>query len=122
MAFLSIVFFYFFLISYISSFFSGQVPPPPEELPAAKVAILGAGMGGCFAAKFLRENGGGSLDIHVWMKKGSKVGGRTATCELAGHTYETGASIIHTRNKYLFSAAKQLGESIVNSSVHGLSM
>ena len=80
-----------------------------EELPAAKVAILGAGMGGCFSAKFLRENGGGKLDIHVWMKKDSKVGGRAATSEFEGHTYETGASIIHSKNKYLSEAAKEFG-------------
>ena len=72
-------------------------------------------MGGCFAAKFLRENGGGSLDIHVWMKKGSKVGGRTATCELAGHTYETGGSVLHSKNKYLHDALKEFGKSTNHS-------
>ncbi len=81
-----------------------------EELPAVKVAILGAGMGGCFAAKFLRENGGDKLDIHVWMKKDSKVGGRAATTELAGHTYETGASIIHSKNKYMSDAVKEFSK------------
>ena len=67
-------------------------------------------MGGCFTAKFLRENGGGKLDIHVWMKKGSRVGGRTATCEVAGHTYECGGSVMHSKNRYLSDAAKEFGK------------
>jgi predicted NAD/FAD-dependent oxidoreductase len=74
------------------------------------VAIIGAGIGGCFAAKFLRENGGEKLDIHVFAKKGSKIGGRTAVCQFDGHTYETGACVIHSANKYLVDAAKQHGE------------
>ena len=82
-----------------------------RELPAARVAVIGAGIGGCFAANFLREfNGGKNLEIHVWNKKGSRVGGRTATMEFAGHTYETGASIIHSSNKYLVDATKKYGE------------
>ena len=74
------------------------------------MAIIGAGIGGCFTAKFLREKGGGKLDIHVWAKKGSKVGGRTATFEFNDHIYETGASIIHSSNKYLSDAAEEYGK------------
>ena len=78
-----------------------------HELPAARVAVIGAGVGGCFAANFLRELGGQNLEIHVWNRKGSSVGGRTATTEFAGHTFETGASIMHSSNKYLVDAAKK---------------
>ena len=67
-------------------------------------------MGGCFTAMFLRENGGGNLDIHVWAKKGSKVGGRSGTCEMDGHIYEAGASVMHSSNKYLSDAAKMFGK------------
>ena len=81
-----------------------------HELPAgARVAVIGAGVGGCFAANFLRELGGQKLEIHVWNKKGSRVGGRTATTEFAGHTFETGASIMHSSNKYLMDAANKYG-------------
>ena len=59
---------------------------------------------------FLRENGGQELDIHVWEKKGSKVGGRTGTCEIGGHLYEAGASVIHSSNKYLSDAATDFGK------------
>ena len=98
---------------FLSSFLAWLFPRPRhdvEELPPAKVAIIGAGMGGCFTAKFLREEGGGKLDIHVWAKKGSKVGGRTAVFEFDGHVYETGGSVIHTSNKYLSDAAKEHGK------------
>ena len=74
------------------------------------MAIIGAGMGGCFASKFLRENGGKKLEIHVFAKKGSKIGGRTGVCQMDGHVYEAGASVIHTSNKYLSDAAKEHGK------------
>ena len=78
-----------------------------RELPSARVAVIGAGVGGCFAANFLRELGGQNLEIHVWNRKESSVGGRMATTEFAGHTFETGASIMHSSNKYLVDAAKK---------------
>lgn len=88
--------------------------PDDREVPVARVAVIGAGVGGCFASSFLRElKGGQNLDVHVWNKKGSHVGGRTATTEFAGHTYETGASIMHSSNMYLVSAAEKFGEMCV---------
>ena len=81
-----------------------------EELPKAKVAVIGAGIGGCFAAKFLRENGGSNLDIHVYAKSGSKIGGRAAVFQFHDHSYETGGSVIHADNKYLVDAAKKHGK------------
>ena len=106
------------LFALLSSFFSWlftrskspRRPQPADDLPAAKVAVIGAGIGGCFAAKFLRENGGKNLDIHVFAKKGSKVGGRTAVFQFEGHLYETGASVIHSDNQYLVEAAKKHGK------------
>ena len=80
-----------------------------DRLPRARVAIIGSGIGGGFAAYFLREFGP-ELDIHMWRKKGSKVGGRTAVVEFDGHLYESGASVIHTSNKYLVDLAKKFGK------------
>lgn len=100
------------ILGYLSRLFTGgdtHQPEPDVELPAAKVAIIGAGIGGCFAAKFLREKGGSNLDIHIFAKKGSKVGGRTAVFQYHGHFYETGASVIHSDNKYLADTAKKHG-------------
>ena len=67
-------------------------------------------MGGCFASKFLRENGGKKLEIHVFAKKGSKIGGRTGVCQMGDHFYETGAAVMHAANKYLSDAAKENGK------------
>lgn len=102
-------------VPFLGRFFPGHAecstkPKDDCELPAARVAVIGAGVGGCFAANFLRELGGQKLEIHVWNKKGSHVGGRTATTEFAGHTFETGASIMHSSNKYLVDAAKKYGK------------
>lgn len=102
-------------IPFLGRFFPGRAEcsnaRDDSELPAARVAVIGAGIGGCFAANFLREfNGGKNLEIHVWNKKESRVGGRTATTEFAGHTYETGGSIMHSSNKYLVDAVKKYGE------------
>lgn len=82
-----------------------------KDLPPARVAIIGAGVGGCFSAKFLRELGGKDLDIHIWNKKESEVGGRTATVAFVDHLYESGGSIAHSSNKYLVDAAKDHGMS-----------
>ena len=84
--------------------------PRKSDLPQARVAIIGAGVGGCCASYFLRELGGDNLDIHVWQKKGVPVGGRTAVIDFAGHMYESGGSVIHTSNKYLVDFAKQFGK------------
>ena len=75
------------------------------------MAIVGAGVGGCLSAYFLRELGGQNLDLHVWEKNPAQVvGGRTAVMEFQGHVYETGGSVIHTGNKYLVDLAKKFGE------------
>lgn len=95
---------------FIHGFFSRPQPQPVEELPPAKIAIIGAGIGGSFAAKFLRENGGKNLDIRVFAKKGSEIGGRTAVCQIGDHVYETGASVIHSANKHLVDLAKEHGK------------
>ena len=74
----------------------------------AKVAIVGAGVGGCCAASFLRELGGEGLEIYVYSD--GPVGGRTATAEVDGHQYETGGSVIHKSNQYLVDFAKHFGK------------
>lgn len=81
-----------------------------DDLPPARVAIIGAGISGCFSAKFLRELGGRELDIHVWNKKDSTIGGRAAIVKVGEHWHESGASIAHSSNKYLVDAAKDYGE------------
>ena len=106
-------------VPFLGRFFPGHAEcstgsKEDRDLPAARVAVIGAGVGGCFAANFLRELGGQKLEIHVWNKKGSHVGGRTATTEFAGHTFETGASIMHSSNKYLVDAANKYGKRCIH--------
>jgi prenylcysteine oxidase/farnesylcysteine lyase len=104
-------------VPFLGRFFPGHAAsttgPEDRDLPAARVAVIGAGVGGCFAANFLRELGGQKLEIHVWNKKDSHVGGRTATTEFAGHTFETGAAIMHTSNKYLVDATNKYGKQLL---------
>ena len=92
-----------------------EVQSPPGEakkLPRARVAIIGAGIGGTLTAHFLRKlPGGENLDIHIWQKPGSEVGGRAATIEFDGHLYECGASLFHSSNKHLTSLVTEFGES-----------
>lgn len=91
-----------------------------RDVPAARVAVVGAGVGGCLAAYFMRRQGGERLDLHVFQRPGCPVGGRTAVIEFCGHTHETGASIIHSSNKYLVDFAKQFGRygSVLYCTVH----
>ena len=79
-------------------------------LAPARVAVVGAGVGGCCAAYFLREKAGEAVKIDVFER--GVVGGRTATFAFRGHVYETGASIIHKSNKYLVDLSEKFGESL----------
>ena len=81
---------------------------PPTDFPPAKVAIIGGGVGGCTAAYFIREQCGSSVDISVFNDT-EVVGGRCAVIEFDGNIYESGASIIHTSNKYLVDLRKKFG-------------
>ncbi len=83
----------------------------PETLPPAKIAIIGGGVGGCSAAYFLHKNGGDNLDLHVF--NDGVIGGRCAVIEFEGETYEAGAAIIHTSNKYLVDFKKQFGKLLI---------
>ena len=81
-----------------------ETPP----LPAARVAVVGAGVGGCCAAYFIsRERGGEAVKVDVFER--GVVGGRAATLPFRDHVYETGGSVIHTSNKYLVDLSKEFG-------------
>lgn len=79
-----------------------------EQIPKAKVAVIGAGIGGCAAAYFLRELGGQNLDVHVF--SATKIGaGRAGLIKLNGRFYEGGASLFHSTNKYVTDFAREFG-------------
>lgn len=99
-------------VPFLGRFFAaeedGQTGGEDIALAPARVAVVGAGIGGSLAAYFLRQRRGEAVEVDVFER--AVVGGRTATFSFQGHTYETGASIIHTSNKYLVDLAKEFGE------------
>lgn len=76
-----------------------------------RVAVVGAGVGGCSSSYFLRRLCGDQLDLHVFEK--AVVGGRTDVIEFDGHRYESGGAVMHDTNKYLVDFAQQFGAYIV---------
>ncbi|XP_032806540.1 prenylcysteine oxidase 1 [Petromyzon marinus] len=76
-------------------------------VPPKKIAVIGAGIGGCSSAFFLRKKFGPEVVIDVFEAK--QVGGRIATITVNGKVYETGASIIHPLNLHMQSFVKDLG-------------
>ncbi|CAJ1377793.1 unnamed protein product [Effrenium voratum] len=87
-----------------------HVPRASRTTCVMKIAIIGAGIGGCSAARFCRQEFK-DAEIHV-LERTPRVGGRACVFESGGHTYEAGASIVHSRNRYLadFAAEFKLGQ------------
>ncbi|NXL88539.1 PCYOX oxidase, partial [Alectura lathami] len=73
-------------------------------LPAA---VIGGGIGGSAAAYFLRQKFGRSVRIEVLEREA--VGGRLATVEVEGASYEAGGSVLHPLNLHMKHFAKELG-------------
>ncbi|XP_020840986.1 prenylcysteine oxidase 1 [Phascolarctos cinereus] len=79
----------------------GEPRAPPE-----KIAIIGAGIGGTSASYYLRQKFGKEVKIDVFEK--GKVGGRLATLNVKGQSYESGGSIIHPLNLHMKRFVKEL--------------
>ena len=75
----------------------------------ARIAIIGAGIGGTSCSHFIRELFGSEATIDVF-EASDRIGGRLATVEFAGKRFESGGSIIHPDNKYMVDFVKQLGK------------
>ena len=73
-----------------------------------RIAIIGSGIGGSATAHFLREILGENAQISVF-EKANRVGGRLATVDFAGDTFESGGSIIHSKNLYMKQFVELLG-------------
>ena len=85
---------------------SPEIKSDAEKTP--RIAIIGSGIGGSATAHFLREILGANAQISVF-EKANRVGGRLATLDFAGDTFESGGSIIHPRNLYMKKFVDILG-------------
>mmetsp|Transcript_51627 Transcript_51627/g.102592 ORF Transcript_51627/g.102592 Transcript_51627/m.102592 type:complete len:574 (-) Transcript_51627:97-1818(-) len=73
-----------------------------------RVAIVGAGVGGCSLAHWLRDLYG--EDLQLTIISDGPIGGRCQSVELAdGRSYEGGAAIISELNEYMIGFMKRLG-------------
>ena len=77
-----------------------------EKTP--RIAIIGSGIGGTATAHFVRELLGENAQISVF-EKANRIGGRLATIDFAGDTFESGGSIIHPKNLYMKGFVELLG-------------
>ena len=73
-----------------------------------KVAVIGAGIGGSTAAHFCRRLFGPAATIEVFEAL-PRLGGRLATVEIDGKSYEAGGSVIHPSNQHMDAFVKELG-------------
>ncbi|KAM6235167.1 prenylcysteine oxidase 1 [Porphyrio hochstetteri] len=82
----------------------------PQRDAPGRIAVVGGGIGGAAAAYFLRQKFGRSVRLEVLEK--AAVGGRLATLQVEGASYEAGGSIIHPLNLHMKHFVKELGLSV----------
>ncbi|CAH8494669.1 unnamed protein product [Heterobilharzia americana] len=71
-----------------------------------RVAIVGGGIGGVSSAYYLRQLFGKNVSIALFEKSG-RIGGRMKTVPFCGEICESGASLIHSSNRYMMSFARK---------------
>lgn len=108
---------------------NSRKPASTTPRPRLKIAIVGAGIGGCASAYFLSQTFADSeLDLSVYERAGS-AGGRIAELKFDGRDYEYGATILHSSNRYMktfacsicgFKANERDSDSSSKSSYMGL--
>ena len=79
-----------------------------------KIAVIGAGIGGSTAAHFSRRLFGPAATIDVFEAL-PRLGGRLATVEIDGKSYEAGGSVIHPSNQHMDTFVKELGKQTLQS-------
>ncbi|XP_023545088.1 farnesylcysteine lyase [Cucurbita pepo subsp. pepo] len=89
-----------------------SVPPAIAQQPPPTVCIIGSGIGGSSLAHFLRQYApsyNASVDFNIRIfERHNIVGGRMATVNVAGDTFEAGASILHPKNLHALRFTKLL--------------
>lgn len=71
------------------------------------IAIVGGGIGGSSASHFISELFGENVKIDLY--EAEYIGGRLATINIDEREYESGGSIIHSKNRYMQLFTKMLG-------------
>ena len=71
------------------------------------VAIVGAGIGGCSAAAYVRDVWP-TASIHVFERE-AEVGGRVHTVHFHGCIIETGAGFVHSSNAATMALVRRVG-------------
>ncbi|XP_075660291.1 farnesylcysteine lyase [Castanea sativa] len=82
---------------------------PTNDPPT--ICIIGSGISGSSVAHFLRlysSSKSNPFSIHIFEKNGV-VGGRMATVNVSGQTFEAGASILHPKNYHAVNYTELLG-------------
>ncbi|XP_008227553.1 PREDICTED: farnesylcysteine lyase [Prunus mume] len=80
---------------------------------AVSICIVGSGIGGSSVAHFLRRYSPPNLDFTIRIfERNGVVGGRMATVNVSGQTFEAGASILHPRNLHALNYTKLLNLTI----------
>nr|XP_023917771.1 farnesylcysteine lyase-like isoform X2 [Quercus suber] len=113
---LSLSFFAFFLFLFLSRpQAQAQSKSDPQKSPTndpPTICIIGSGIGGSSVAHFLRlyssSSNSNPFSIHIFERNGA-VGGRMATVNVSGQTFEAGASILHPKNYYAVNYTQLLG-------------
>ncbi|KAJ7948092.1 Farnesylcysteine lyase-like protein [Quillaja saponaria] len=96
----------------------------PDASPASTVCIIGSGIGGSSVAHFLRKyspNSTSSIKIRIFERNGI-VGGRMATVNVGGETFEAGASILHPKNFHALNYTNLLKLKVKKPSSDSLSL
>ncbi|CAN4095293.1 unnamed protein product [Withania somnifera] len=75
---------------------------------SSTVCIIGSGIGGSSVAHFLRTYSTSPINTIKIFERQNVVGGRMATVNLSGDTFEAGASILHPKNYYALNYTKRL--------------
>jgi prenylcysteine oxidase/farnesylcysteine lyase len=70
-----------------------------------EIAIVGAGIGGASLAYFLRESLGEEEATIFVLEAGDEAGGRMASFEFEGRSFEAGATIVHSSNMHIAALA-----------------
>ncbi|CAK9319493.1 unnamed protein product [Citrullus colocynthis] len=99
------------------------VPSATSQLPPPTVCIIGSGIGGSSVSHFLRQyapsyNVSTGFNIRIF-ERHNIVGGRMATVNVAGDTFEAGASILHPKNLHALRFTELLNLTVKKPSSYG---